>query len=269
MPMKSRWPILSILIMLLIASVNLLHSAEFEETIKKQFVVAKEADLNIRNVNGSVQIETWDHAKIEVVAHKSAHGSNSGKVKKYFENIEVRFKHRGDQILVETHLPKKGGNGFFDWLFGENLSGSVDYEIRIPHQSDLDIKTTNGKIMVSGVEGVVRLKSTNGAIVGENISGQVEAKTTNGSIKIALKSVMPGSDLGFYTTNGGIRLYLPEDLSCSISAKTTNGSIHSDFEIITHGKIKSNHLRGKIGEGGGLLELRTVNGSIKLLKNKL
>lgn len=265
--MRNRLAILVALFFLLVAFIPGARAAEYEETIKKQFIVSGDVEVVVRNVNGAVNIETWDNPKVEILAYKSAHGNNFRKVRKYFNSIEINFEQSGKKIWVETHLPKRNGNGFFDWLLGDNVSGRVEYEIRLPAGVNLDVKTTNGKISVSGVKGLVKLKSTNGAIWGENISGMVEAKTTNGAIQISLKEVAPGEELGFYTTNGSIRLHLPEDLSCTLDAKTTNGSIYSDFEIRTLGKVKPNRLKGKIGSGDGLLDLRTVNGSIKLLKN--
>src|SRR5205807_703567 len=49
--------------------------------------------------------------------------------------------------------------------------------------------------------------------------------------------------------------------------QTVNGDIDSDFPMTVSGKFGPRRVRATIGSGGRTLELKTVNGSIRLRKN--
>ena len=69
------------------------------------------------------------------------------------------------------------------------------------------------------------------------------------------------------TVNGGITLNLPATLSTEIRAETLNGDIDSDFPMTVSGRFGPRRVRATIGAGGRTLELKTVNGSIRLRKS--
>jgi len=74
-------------------------------------------------------------------------------------------------------------------------------------------------------------------------------------------------DVEAETVNGGITLSLgsPEKINAELRAKTVNGKIYVDFPITLKGLSKSKHsLKAQIGQGGPLISLSTVNGSIKI-----
>jgi len=71
----------------------------------------------------------------------------------------------------------------------------------------------------------------------------------------------------FKTVNGGITLTLPGAFDADLSAETLNGSITTDFPVtMGGGEVSRRRLNGRIGNGGRELNLKTVNGSIKLLR---
>ena len=75
-----------------------------------------------------------------------------------------------------------------------------------------------------------------------------------------------GSGASFKTVNGGITLTLPGVFDADLHAETLNGSITSDFPVTMTGEVSRRRLQGRIGSGGRELDLKTVNGSIKLLR---
>jgi DUF4097 and DUF4098 domain-containing protein YvlB len=110
----------------------------------------------------------------------------------------------------------------------------------VPRRSSLDIATSNGAILVSGVEGRMQLITSNGAIRVHDAAGfDIHAHTSNGSIEIA--------------SLGGIH--------ADVSAHTSNGAIHCDGGSLA-GRRGENYIEGKIGGGGAKLDLQTSNGSI-------
>jgi DUF4097 and DUF4098 domain-containing protein YvlB len=158
----------------------------------------------------------------------------------------------------------------------------VRYEIESPRTVDVNLRTVNDKVQISGIDGAIDATTVNGPIKLEGETGPIHAHTTNGEIETdigllinnAKFSTTNGSiDVKVHagvapviatTTNGSIDLTLPADFAGCLDAKTNNGRVHSDFPILVAGKIK-NRLEGKIGEGGeALVKLRNLNGSIHL-----
>jgi len=254
-------------LMFLILSIFLLNSlfaATVEETWKKNIDFKAGGFIRVENTNGSIVIEGWDRDEIHIEAVKKARAGSRKEATRLMEDILIDVSREPGELIITTELPRRGGNSFWDWIFGGGRSASVKYKIFVPTQSNLKIETTNGKIIVSGISGRLRLRTTNGKIMVEEISGQADAHTTNGSIIVDFDDLDEDSNMGFYTTNGSIKLYLPPEARCNLRAKTTNGSINSDFPLEIKGKFTSKRLTGSINGGGALLELRTTNGSINI-----
>ena len=142
----------------------------------------------------------------------------------------------------------------------------MEYEIKVPRNIDLNLHTTNGNVRVEEVSGKIRLESTNGKIIAEEIKGLARCKTTNGSIRVEFDEISDDDKMSFKTTNGSIKLYLPEDFGADAELKTTNGHIDSDFEFTEKIRKSRKRYSGQINEGGGELICSTTNGSIHLYK---
>jgi DUF4097 and DUF4098 domain-containing protein YvlB len=68
----------------------------------------------------------------------------------------------------------------------------------------------------------------------------------------------------FKTTNGSIRLYLPENFGGYVDLKTTNGEVDSEFHIKEANYKKRTRLNGRINSGESDITCSTTNGSIYL-----
>lgn len=252
------------LILFVLGAFLLGYSGTYEETFKKKIDFVPNGFISLQNINGSVWVEGWDQNAVMIEATKKVRAGSRKKADDLLEKVRIEISRSDDEIIIETHLPNFH-NSIWDWIFGDAGSASVRYKLYVPRQSRLEISTTNGSIHASDINGQLRLRSTNGKIEARDVAGQVEARTTNGSILAELTRVDDSGDMGFTTTNGSIKVYLPPDVHCYIRAKTTNGSISSDFPLEVQGRFNSRKLKGSINGGGPLVELRTTNGSIKIL----
>jgi DUF4097 and DUF4098 domain-containing protein YvlB len=98
-------------------------------------------------------------------------------------------------------------------------------------------------------------------------AGRAVARTVNGSIDARLGRADGREPLSFETVNGRIDVELPGDAAADVDARTVNGSIDSDFPLEIRGRWNPKRVSGAIGGGGRELELRTVNGSIRLRRH--
>ena len=218
-----------------------------EESTDHTFDVSPGDFVSVKNINGYIEVVSWDRDQVEVVATKKAKGRNASDK---LESIDIEMSQDGDRIVIETIRRQKRNNV------------SVYYELRVPEEMNLNLKTTNGKITVQGVAGELEVRTTNGSLVLEEIGGNLQASTTNGSIRAEMTQ-HNGGEIRCKTTNGSIRLDLPDNVAGELSAKVTNGSIKSGIDVEGAQRGKRS-LNGDLNGGGAPITLKTTNGSIRI-----
>jgi DUF4097 and DUF4098 domain-containing protein YvlB len=244
-----------------------LFATTITDTFEKTLPFKEGSLLSVSNENGNVEIEVWNKNEIEIIAHKKVRASDSDLAEKMMENLQIEIEENRGTLEVKTRYPKNSGDkgGLFGWIFGKNSNNcSVEYKIRIPEKADLNIETTNGNVEVKEVSGRIRMETTNGEVLAKEINGLVRCKTTNGSIKVDFEKIPIEDDMFFKTTNGSIRLYLPENYGGYVDLKTTNGKVESDFHVKDVNYKKRTHLKGQINSGESEITCSTTNGSIYL-----
>jgi DUF4097 and DUF4098 domain-containing protein YvlB len=65
------------------------------------------------------------------------------------------------------------------------------------------------------------------------------------------------------TTNGGIKMRVPEKYSARLETRTVNGGMNIDFPVTVQGKI-GHELSTTLGEGGPLVRAETTNGAVRI-----
>ncbi|HET7456433.1 MAG TPA: DUF4097 family beta strand repeat-containing protein [Gemmatimonadaceae bacterium] len=228
--------------------------------------VAPEGWLRIRNLNGGVRVEESTSGKVEVTATK-------------------RVQRDGDPSDVRIEM-KKVGPGERDVLIcalwfedatcdergyhsrGHNRNTgdvSVEFVVRLPKGTRVDVSTVNGSLNVSGATAEVRAGTVNGSIDATSSGGPVSASTVNGSVTVRMGN-LGTEDLDFSTVNGSVTVELPATLDADLELSTVNGRLTSDYPMTVSGRIDPRHLRATIGKGGRQLKVSTVNGSVRLVK---
>ena len=258
--------------------------ASEREEFHEVYPIRSGVKIEIDNVNGLVDVRTWDRDEVEVHAVKKTSGDRDDLDR---ANIEVKT---GDVMTIKTihHRRDNDDDTFFKRFFrGLSFSGkgvSVDYTINIPESALLSrAKTTNGKINVVGTRGDAILRSTNGNVYAEDIVGTVDVHTTNGNIEIAGETVVTDArttnggiratvpdeidrDLTYRTTNGSITLSVSSDMDARVDLRTTNGSVRMDDFTITMESSSKRSITGSLGSGGSTIKASTTNGSVRLEK---
>ena len=231
------------------------------------------ARIHADTVNGAISVNGTDGDRIVVRAWKAVHGRRS--VTEDFErDVKVRAERVGDEIRVSAEHPAPPG--------GVNVV--IRYEIETPRAVGVRLSTVQGSLKIQGTDGAVDAESVNGSVKLKGETGPIEVQTVNGSIAInaerlghaAKLSTTNGSiqmdvseglgQVTATTNNGAVKLTLPPDFSGRIDAKTSNGRIRSDFPVAAERKSRG-RLKGVIGGGGdAVVKLRSMNGSIHLMK---
>lgn len=140
----------------------------------------------------------------------------------------------------------------------------------------MSLDSTTGNIVVfeagpSEVGDIFKAKTNSGAVSMQKLQyRQIEVNSISGSVAYA-GEILDGGTYGFSTSNGAIRLTVPQASKCFLIASYGFGAFQSDLPVktieenITPGPVKS--VKGTINGGGdATLKLTTNNGSISIKK---
>lgn len=198
--------------------------------------------------NGGIAVIAWEKSEVKVVARVSA-----------WARTEDEAKDIASQVQVETGATEIRSTG----PSMRNRRGwSVSYEIWAPAKTDLRLSSINGGLDVEGISGRLELETTNGGISLQSVAGDVIAETTNGGITVDLEGRRwDGAGLTARTTNGGVKLRVPEGFNADIEAATTNGGMDFEFPVTIQGRL-NRRITTKLGDGGAPIRLETTNGGV-------
>lgn len=246
------------------------NSTEIEEEFHKVYSTEGIHQIELENVNGSVQVVSTDSKKIIVQAVKKVNGPTKSGCDEVMNDLKITVTNQNGTCFVKTHYPKK-------LMYGT----SVNYKVSIPSNFHAKLETTNGEISVKEIFGEISASSTNGNIRCYQTQSKLFAETTNGNISIEggsphLKAettngsidldIVPQKNALIFaeTTNGAIELKIPPNTSARIKAETTNGKVSIEPWEANYNK-KKNEANAVLGMGEGTIQLETVNGSIRVL----
>lgn len=222
-----------------------------ETVITKTYPLGGDATFSIKGMNGNVKIEGWDEAEAEVKVIKRGGSVDDRKM------VQVKSSHSKDQLSFQTS--PIGGGGDVDVL----------YEVKLPRGlRQVEIRTINATVKVEKMSAAIEVKSQSGSVELEETSGTTVIKLVNGQIKADYEGVKLEGAQELSTVNGRIEVKLDDDANAELDAKTVSGSIEldGDFGFKVEKKIVGQKASGRIGTGGEMLSIGTVNGPIKISK---
>ena len=221
------------------------------------------ATIEIQGLNGHVRAEASSGREVEVVANKRA-GDEAEAV-----DIQVVAHARGVTICTVYGHGADGRRcqpGARATPASRPSPGSpVDFTLRVPAGVRFVGRTVNGSVEAASLKGDVEAYTVNGD-VGISTEGTAVAQTVNGSIAASLGATGRNQPLQFRTVNGEITIDLPAQAGAEVWAEAGNGEVVADFPMVWH-KFGQRGVTGVIGDGGGEVMARTVNGSVRLRRS--
>ena len=211
--------------------------------------------VRVENVNGSVELKTWEKNYIRVTASKSG-------TPWALENTQVRVTQPGAEIRIQTIAPRS--THLFSFLFGRHRVAKVEYELLAPVGTAVSLETVNGSVRVEGRRAEVRAETVNGSVdLRDILGGPVRAETVNGRITLACESEIDETHLE--TVNGSIEATFPAAASIRYRLSSINGRLEAgDRESRGH-SFGGRKLEGELNGGRSMVHAETVNGGIRIL----
>lgn len=261
---------------------SLAGGAQASTRIEKNLKLAPGGTLYLDTSGGDVTVKGTSESGARVVVT-----SNISDLESVFD---LRFDEQphGVQIVAHRHSATMWGNHI-----------NLKFDIQVPRQTSLELKTGGGDVRTSDLEGAMRLKTSGGDVEVSDVKGNVDGETLGGDMRIRQLS----GDLMLHTSGGDIRasdvggrveihsaggdievglvrgnaqggevetsggeiiMALDPAVNLNLEASAGGGDVHSDLTLTITGTQSESNLRGALGKGGELLRLRSAGGDIHL-----
>ncbi|HJZ67831.1 MAG TPA: hypothetical protein VKF81_06910 [Blastocatellia bacterium] len=219
---------------------------EFHQT----YQLSAGARVEVRGINGAVEIETAPGSTAEVNVVRSA------RTREDLEFHKVLVEQTATSLVVQGEKDHSGSSR------GHNVRQHVT--LRLPRQVDLAVSGINGRATVGQIDGPVKLSGINGRVEVAQAMGYSDISGINGQVKMTISQL---GERGIHVSgvNGGVELFFAEDLNADLDVTGINGSVNPAVANVTVlGKIDRQNFHAKIGAGGSPIKVSGVNGHVKL-----
>jgi len=232
-------------------------------------------DVEILTENGEITSSVVESDSIAVSLRLSVSGYSDADAEEHLAEIDVNIDadSAAGKLSIRIYMPDDYRRSYGcdvtieipDSLFVdfETSNGRIEAE---GHRNGLVLLTSNGGIEIANTAGEADLETSNGEIDVDEHDGRIEGETSNGAITADL--IMPVNDgyCRFESSNGRIRLAVPDSTGAEVTLRTSLGSIDVIGLNINITSQDSNHLEGNMGSGTGTIYLKTSNGDVVLEK---
>ena len=136
------------------------EAVEEEEHV---FVVNGVPDVDLSTFDGRIEVRGWDRSEVRVVVEKRAAN------RERLEEIEIETEQSGDRVRIAAR--RRDADGLRVTLAVGNNWRGARLVASVPHESNLVVRTDDGRITVADVAGTIELSTDDGRIRGEGLRG--------------------------------------------------------------------------------------------------
>ena len=220
----------------------------------RQFTVAATSGvLSVRGTNGGISVAGEARGDVRILAKVVATAETDARARQIASEVRIN----PNLELVEAEGPRQLDN---------REGWSVSYRLAVPRALNLSLRTSNGGISIREVESKVEFNTTNGGVKLFGMGGDVRGQTTNGGIDVDLDGPSwNGEGLDVETSNGGIKISIPEQYSARLEASTNNGGLNIDYPGAARSR-RDRDVSVQLGSGGASIRMRTNNGGVRVMR---
>ncbi|HME12120.1 MAG TPA: DUF4097 family beta strand repeat-containing protein [Candidatus Acidoferrum sp.] len=190
---------------------------------EKHFTVKGKPVVVIQNIgNGRIEVKSWRNPEVVLTGTQASN------------KISIESEQAGDRIGVSSNLID---------ATAQPLEMEADFQLTVPEETELQLKTQTGLILVEQVMGDMTLESVAGDVHLKEVSGYIIVTTKSGS----LICTQCAGKLNFNSISGSAQLLQPA-LS-NVNLFTTSGNILFDGDFVRTGLYT-------MKSGKGLVEVR-------------
>lgn len=230
--MKTKFYLSTLLVLVVIArgqTINITHDGRrFKGEIIKTFTVSGGGALDMKVSGGDITVTGEERNSVEITEAFRINTYTESDAREILQTEQTRYLQRGNTIIIQTS-PQR------------SRRYSSDFNVKIPHEFDLQIFTSGGDIDVSKVGGKVNLNTSGGDIEMFGLKGQITARTSGGDVCLTRSA----GNVTLSTSGGDLAI---RELVGDLNATTSGGDID----------LKDVQANGQVSTSGGDINLLGV-----------
>ncbi len=233
-------------------SFNSLYAKErFEKKFEKTVHLPKDGKIILKNVSGDIFVKSWNKEEVKIYALKISRASTIARAKENAEKVKIDVNKEDKTLIIETKYPKTPF---------KSINVSVNYNLMIPSEARIKVKSVSGDVEVENIGGEVDLRTVSGDITVDGAKNGIDCEAVSGDLEI--KNVV--GDIDIRTISGDIELI---NVKGSIDADCVSGEIEIENSEVK--SLKAKTISGSITYKGkihpeGEYEISTHSGNVKL-----
>lgn len=224
---------------------------------------------------GSITVEGWARSEVEITADIELRAETEedlnrlAAVNSWVLDDDLNHLHILSTGTHDKTFMRRVAKNFPKKLLG--LPWKIDYRVRVPMATDLEINAGRGSITLSGVEGAITLTATESETQMTLTSGSVNATVASGRIHVRIPTrSWRGTGAELRVAAGDLNVELPAGFNGDIDADVLRtGRIEDTFvalESRARPGITDRVIRARAGAGGAFFKFTVGDGTIRIRK---
>ena len=224
---------------------------------------------------GSVTIEGWPRNEVELVADVELNGLTDADLDQLAKVNTFVFDEDLNHLSVlttGTHdraFMKKAAKNFPKNLL--NFPWKIDYKLRVPTNTDLEVTAGYGPVTLSGVEGALRISATESETSLTLTGGIVTTTVTAGTVTLTIPvRSWRGGGADIRLATGVLIVNLPAGFNGDIDADVLRSGqiVNTHDGIVAREKpgIQPQTIRARAGSGGAFFRFTIGDGVVNIRK---
>lgn len=212
------------------------------ERITKTVRLGATGELVVSNISGDIVITRGSGSDVNIGAVKTGRGETVEEAKQALQAFEVEIVERGGRVEVRARYPRESAR-----RGRRSFSGSVEFTITAPQQTQVIANSISGDISVQDIHGELSLETVSGDIGIANAGIVAQAKTASGDVEIIDTTFETALDAATISGDMILRNVKAERLDV--------GSVSGDviLENVQSGRIDAQSLSGGVRLSGPLV----------------
>jgi len=231
-------------------------SSEIKKVEKRQFKITPGGYVTVKGDEGFIRVNSWDKPEVKLIMIKRAWGRSKEEAQRNLKKLDIQITEFENRLEIQLLKPNQNRHiSFWDLFDPDTWSGSyrsptVDFELTVPRQINLNLSSDEGDVTVAAITGDVEIEVDEGDIsINEIHFNELSLVTDEGDIEgFNLKN--PDGRLSIEVDEGDVNL---EDVN------VRRLRIECDEGNITINKLASHSCNISIDEGDVELEISLLN----------
>jgi hypothetical protein len=219
------------------------------DEFRQSYQLSPGATVEVRNINGPLEIETTNGNTAEVYVVRTA------RTKADLEYRKVIVENTATSLRVYTEEPPEEARN--------NAHVRHRAILKLPRPSELTVKNINGNARVGEVDGPVHLGNINGGLEVGHAAGFAELTNVNGNAAMTIER-LGERGIQMRHVNGNINLQFLDSVNADLDVRMFNGTVNSNLSNVSVQKTDRSSYRGQIGAGGSPITGSHINGVITI-----